>query len=220
MLQLPTDYQKFIHSSRYARFRDDLGRRETWEETVTRFFDYFQGSLEEKHGYKPSQTLVSELKDAVSGLHVMPSMRALMTAGEAARRENLAIYNCSYVPIDSIRAFGETLYILMCGTGVGFSVERQVIKGLPEVPHELSKTEHTIVVKDSKRGWAEAYETFVESLFKGEIHNVDYSEVRPKGARLMIFGGRASGPEPLAELVEFTTRVFTGAKGRQLKSAE
>lgn len=114
MLELPTDYQKFIHSSRYARFRDDLGRRETWGETVTRFFDYFQSSLEEKHSYKPSQTLVSELKDAVSGLHVMPSMRALMTAGEAARRESLAIYNCAFLPIDSIRAFGETLYILMC----------------------------------------------------------------------------------------------------------
>lgn len=220
MKELPTDYQKFIHSSRYARFRDDLGRRETWDETVTRFFDYFVGSLDEKHGYKPSQTLVSELKDAVSGLHVMPSMRALMTAGEAAKRENLAIYNCSYVPIDSIRAFGETLYILMCGTGVGFSVERQTIKSLPEVPHELTNVDETLVVRDSKRGWAEAYETFVERLFKGEIIKLDYSEVRPKGARLMVFGGRASGPEPLAELMEFTLRMFHQAKGRQLKSAE
>ncbi len=220
MRELPTDYQKFIHSSRYARFRDDLGRRETWDETVTRFFDYFVGSLDEKHGYKPSQTLISELKDAVSGLHVMPSMRALMTAGEAARRENLAIYNCSYVPIDSIRAFGETLYILMCGTGVGFSVERQTIKSLPEVPHEFTNVDETLVVRDSKRGWAEAYETFVERLFKGEIIKLDYSEVRPKGARLMVFGGRASGPEPLAELVEFTLRMFHQAKGRQLKSAE
>lgn len=220
MIELPTDYQKFIHASRYARFRDDLGRRETWNETVDRYFDYFVGSLEEKHGYKAPATLVSELKDAVLGLNVMPSMRALMTAGEAARRENLAIYNCSYVPIDSIRAFGETLYILMCGTGVGFSVERQVIKGLPDVPNDFVKVDTTIVVRDSKRGWAEAYETFVEGLFRGEICKMDYSEVRPKGSRLIVFGGRASGPEPLAELVEFTTHVFMLAKGRKLKSSE
>lgn len=218
---LPTDYQHFIHASRYARFLDSEGRREHWDETVGRYFDYFEQDLDEHHGYKVSQSLRSELQDAVLNLHVMPSMRALMTAGEACRRENLASYNCSYLPIDRPRAFAEALYILMCGTGVGFSVERQIISQLPTVPDATwERTCFDIEVGDSKRGWAEAFDTLIACLYAGTVPHVDYSQVRPVGERLLTFGGRASGPDPLRALFEFTIRTFRGAAGRKLNSLE
>lgn len=218
--QLPTDYQNYIHKSRYARYLDSEGRREHWGETVHRYFDYFEQDLEEAHGYKVSPTLRSELMDAVNSLAVMPSMRALMTAGEAARRENLATYNCSYLPIDRPRAFSEVLYILMCGTGVGFSVERQVINLLPQVPSDFANIGDEIVVADSKRGWAQAYDELIHHLYAGRIPKVNVSLVRPAGSRLLTFGGRASGPEPLVSLFEFTIRTFRHAAGRKLNSLE
>lgn len=218
--QLPTAFQTYIHASRYARYVDARGRRETWDETVDRYFDYFSADMEEHHGYTPSLDLISELRDAVLNLHVMPSMRALMTAGEAARRENLAVYNCAFVPIDRVKSFADALYILMCGTGVGFSVERQVIKNLPDVPSSLSKTDYTVVVGDSKEGWAQAYLEVLTQLYSGNIPRIDVSNVRPAGARLKVFGGRASGPQPLVDLFEFVTRTFTNAAGRKLNSLE
>lgn len=217
---LPTDYQTFIAKSRYARFIDAEGRREHWDETVDRYFDYFEEDLDRRFRYKVPQTLRSELHDGVLNLHAMPSMRALMTAGEAAQRENLAVYNCAYVPIDRPRAFAEILYILMCGTGVGFSVERQYINLLPEVPSDFSRTAFDIVVGDSKMGWAEAFETLLLCLYAGTVPTIVYDEIRPAGARLKVFGGRASGPEPLQRLFEFTIRAFRNAAGRRLTSLE
>lgn len=219
-MQLPTDYQSYIHKSRYARFVDEKGRREHWDETVARYFDFFAEELEEHHGYKPSQSLRSELESAVLGLHIMPSMRSLMTAGEALRRENVAGYNCSYVPIDRPKAFAEVLYVLMCGTGVGFSVERQEISKLPNVPESFDRTAFDIMVGDSKLGWAEAYYTLIMCLYAGTIPNIDYSLIRPAGERLKVFGGRASGPDPLRDLFEFTIRTFRHAAGRKLNSLE
>lgn len=218
--QLPSDYQNFIHKTRYARFDDLLGRRENWDETLTRYFDYFEQDLEERHGYKVSQTLRSELHDAVNSLAIMPSMRGLMTAGEAARRENISMYNCAYLPIDTPFAFAEALYILMCGTGVGFSVERQVIKNLPVMPEDFTEVADEIVVADSKRGWAQAYYELIQALLAGRLPRINTSQVRPAGERLKTFGGRASGPAPLVSLFEFTTRTFRNAKGRQLNSLE
>ena len=201
--QLPTDYQSFIHRSRYARFLDAEGRREHWNETVGRYFDFFEGHLDKWHNYKVSPLLRSELEDAVLTLQVMPSMRALMTAGPALERENLAGFNCAYCPIDRLRAFAEILYILMCGVGVGFSVERQTIKQLPTLPLDFVHVDKTIVVADSKEGWAAAFEQLLYHLIAGEIPKINTENVRPAGARLMIFGGRASGPEPLRALFEF-----------------
>lgn len=218
--ELPTDYQSFIHRSRYARFRDEDGRREYWGETVGRYFDYFEQSLDEKHGYRVAPSLRSELEDAVLSLAVMPSMRALMTAGEAAKRENLAVYNCAYLPIDRPRAFAEALYVLMCGTGVGFSVERQEIKKLPEIPAEFGSGSMEIVVGDSKMGWAEAFEQLIMELYRGRVPTINYSLIRAAGERLKVFGGRASGPDPLRKLFEFTIRTFRGAAGRRLTSLE
>lgn len=218
--QLPTSYQNFIHKSRYARYIDELGRRENWDETVTRYFDYFEQELEEHHGYKVSPILRNELEDAVSNLHIVPSMRAMMTAGEAARRENISIYNCAYLPIDKPRAFAEALYILMCGTGVGFSVERQVIKQLPELPHEFNKVADEVIVADSKRGWAQGFWELIEHLYAGRVPVVRTHLLRAAGERLKTFGGRASGPAPFVSLCEFTIRMFQNAKGRKLNSLE
>ena len=218
--QLPTPYQNFIHKSRYARFNDVLGRRENWDETVTRYFDYFEEDLLEHHGYKVPTTLRSELMDAVSNLHIMPSMRAMMTAGEAARRENISVFNCAYLPIDRPKALAEVLYILMCGTGVGFSVERQVIKGLPEVPTEFTNVSDEIIVQDSKRGWSQAYLELLEHLWAGRVPVVRTHLVRGAGERLKTFGGRASGPAPLLQLCDFTVRTFRHASGRKLNSLE
>jgi ribonucleoside-triphosphate reductase len=219
-MQLPTDYQSYIHKSRYARFDDELGRRENWSETVARYFDFFEQELEEHHYYKVPSTLRSELEDAVLSLKVMPSMRSLMTAGEALRRENVAGYNCSYLPIDRPKAFAEVLYVLMCGTGVGFSVERQEISKLPVVPESFDRTAFDVIVGDSKLGWAEAFHTLITCLYAGTIPNIDYSLIRPAGERLKVFGGRASGPEPLRDLFEFTIRTFHNAAGRKLNSLE
>lgn len=209
-------YQQYIHISRYSRWRDDLGRRETWPETVQRYVDFFDKRTEHKF----TDVLQGKVKDAILNLRVMPSMRALMTAGEALDRENLAGFNCSYLAINTKRSFAEALYILMCGTGVGFSCERQEVTKLPAVPDELANTDDTIVVADSKEGWAKAYHALLGHLWNGDIPKVDYSKVRPAGARLKIFGGRASGPEPLKRLFKFTVDTFQRAKGRKLNSIE
>tara|TARA_Y100000022_G_scaffold198607_1_gene209270 strand:+ start:4207 stop:6123 length:1917 start_codon:yes stop_codon:yes gene_type:complete len=218
--KLPTKYQEFIHLSRYSRWLPKEGRRETWRETVTRYFDFFQEHLKESCNYKLDSKLREELEEAVIHLDVMPSMRCLMTAGEALRRENIAGYNCSYVSVDRPQAFDEILYVLMNGTGVGFSVERQFVSKLPDVAEEFHPSDTTIVVQDSKMGWAKAFKELVAMLYHGQIPKWDLSKVRPAGAPLKTFGGRASGPEPLERLFEFTREVFQNAAGRKLSSIE
>ena len=209
---LPTDYQNFIATSRYARWLDDEGRRETWSETVTRYVDY----MSEKVGIDENTS--NEIWVAIHNLNVMPSMRALMTAGPALDRDNTAGYNCSYLPVDDIKSFDEAMYILLCGTGVGFSVERQYVDKLPEVPEVLVDSQTTIVVRDSKEGWAKAFRMLIALLYAGEIPTYDVSMIRPAGARLKTFGGRASGPAPLVDLFKFTINMFKEAKGRKLSS--
>ncbi len=209
---LPTDYQNFIATSRYARWLDDEGRRETWSETVTRYVDY----MSEKVGIDDNTS--NEIWAAIHNLDVMPSMRALMTAGPALDRDNTAGYNCSYLPVDDIKSFDEAMYILLCGTGVGFSVERQYVDKLPEVPDVLVDSQTTIVVRDSKEGWARAFRMLIALLYAGEIPTYDVSMIRPAGARLKTFGGRASGPAPLVDLFKFTINMFKEAKGRKLSS--
>jgi len=219
-MSLPTQYQQFIHLSRYSRFRDELGRRETWIETVDRYFDFFVNHLKTNQSYNINKDLVTELKTAVLNLEIMPSMRALMTAGEALKRDNVAGYNCSYVTVSRVRAFDEILYILLCGTGVGFSVERQYVEKLPTIAEEFTNSETTIVVQDSKAGWAKAYRELVSLLIGGQIPKWDVSKVRASGARLKTFGGRASGPGPLEDLFRFTIDTFKKAAGRKLTSIE
>jgi len=210
---LPTDYQSFIHKSRYARWLDTEGRREAWDETVERYMD---NVVRTKAG---DDSYVNKIRDAILSLEVMPSMRAMMTAGKALERDNTAGYNCSYLPVDDPKSFDEAMFILLCGTGVGFSVERQFISKLPEVP-ELFDSDTTVVVKDSKEGWAKAFRQVLALLWAGEIPKWDISKVRPAGARLKIFGGRASGPAPLVELFNFAVTTFKGAQGRRLSSIE
>ena len=217
---LPTEYQQFIHLSRYARWDYVKGRRETWDETVERYFDFFKGHLKETCGYDLENGEKVELENAVKELKVMPSMRCLMTAGPALEKENVAGYNCSYVKIDSLRSFDEILYVLMNGTGVGFSVEEEYCNKLPQVPDELYETETTIVVADSKLGWARAFKELISLLYGGHIPKWDISKVRPAGAPLKTFGGRASGPEPLVDLFNFTTSTIKNALGRKLKPVE
>jgi ribonucleoside-diphosphate reductase alpha chain len=204
--------------SRYARFRDDLGRRENWEETVDRYVSFF----EKREGSKLPRSLWAELRSAIGGMKVMPSMRAMMSAGPALEKENLCGFNCSYLSISRVRSLAEMLYILMCGTGVGFSVERQLIKKLPEVAEGLPAIDKTpYVVEDSKEGWAEAYEHLLTNLWEENIiPTFDYSLVRPAGERLMTMGGRASGPGPLKDLFQFTIQTFMNARGRRLHSTE
>mgnify|MGYP000944991937 CR=1 FL=1 len=216
MKELPTVYQSIIHRSRYSRYLYEEKRRETWEETVDRLLNY----LYKKTNNVIDEATYTELKVAVLNLDVMPSMRLLMTAGEACERENIAAYNCSYLAVNNKRAFSECLYILMCGTGVGFSCERQEVNQLPAVPKEIVKTDDLIVVADSKRGWALAFKKLLSSLWEGEIPTIDYSKIRPAGARLKVFGGRASGPVPLKQLFDFTITTFQHAKGRKLQSIE
>ena len=218
--KLPTKYQEFIHLSRYSRWLPKEGRRETWRETVTRYFDFFQEHLKQSCKYSLDKSLREELEDAVIHLKIMPSMRCLMTAGEALKRENIAGYNCSYVAVDRPQAFDEILYVLMNGTGVGFSVERQFVSNLPTVADEFHPSDTTIVVQDSKMGWAKAFKELVAMLYHGQIPKWDLSKVRPAGAPLKTFGGRASGPEPLRRLFEFTTEIFQNAHGRKLSSIE
>ena len=217
---LPTSYQEFIHLSRYSRWLPEEGRRETWNETVTRYFDFFTDHLKDMTGYKLDNDLRNDLEVAVLEQRVMPSMRCLMTAGEALKRENIAGYNCSYVAVNRIQAFDEILYILMNGTGVGFSVERQFVSELPMVAEEFHETDTVIVVADSKMGWAKAFKELVGMLYIGQIPTWDLSKVRPAGAPLKTFGGRASGPAPLENLFNFTVNVFKGANGRKLSSLE
>ncbi|HET8707767.1 MAG TPA: hypothetical protein VFM46_15800, partial [Pseudomonadales bacterium] len=213
---LTTPYQQFIHLTRYSRWLDSLGRRETWPETVDRYCQFFDDLFE--HEFK--QTLWNEIQPAILKLDVMPSMRAMMTAGEALKRENLAGYNCSYLAINNKRAFSEALYLLMCGVGVGFSCERQEINKLPTLPETLAKSEDIIAVADSKLGWAKAFKKLLSMLWEGDIPKVDYSQIRPAGARLKTFGGRASGPEPLKRLFSFVVEIFRRAAGRKLTSIE
>ena len=219
-MNLPTEYQSFIHLSRYARWDYDKTRRETWEETVDRYFDFFKEHLKNTCNYEVEEKELKELRKAVVNLDIMPSMRCLMTAGEALKRENVAGYNCSYVKVDSPRSFDEILYILMNGTGVGFSVEEEYVNKLPAVAEEFYETESVIVVRDSKLGWAKALKELYGMLWMGQIPTWDVSKVRPAGSPLKTFGGRASGPEPLEDLFKFSVNIFQNAKGRKLKSVE
>ena len=209
---LPTPYQNFIALSRYARWTGE--KRETWSETVDRYIDNIVKPLTGEDSY------IKDIRDAILDLQVMPSMRSMMTAGPAAARDNTCMYNCSYVAVDKPKRFDEAMFILLCGTGVGFSVERQYIQKLPEVPEKIFKSETTIVVKDSKEGWAKAYRQLLALLWSGEIPKWDVSKVRPAGARLKTFGGRASGPAPLVDLFNFTVDKFLNATGRKLTSIE
>ena len=208
------DYQKLIAASRYARWRENDGRREFWDETVARLTWYWADK-----GLITSEE-ARELYAAIYNLRVMPSMRSLMTAGEALDRDNMAGYNCSYIHVDHPRAFDEIMYVLMCGTGVGFSVERQFTNKLPEVAETLHDTDTTIVVEDSKLGWAKGLKQLISMLYAGEVPKYDISKVRPAGARLKTFGGRASGPEPLVSLFDFAINLFKGAAGRKLNDLE
>lgn len=216
----PPLYETFIAKSRYARYLDDQRRRENWDETVTRYMDFMKGHLEHKHSYTMGESLYTELKNAIVNQEVMPSMRALMTAGKALGRDNTAGYNCSYLPIDDPKAFDEAMYILLCGTGVGFSVERQYVNKLPEIPERIYDSETTVVVSDSKEGWAKALRQIISLLYSGEAPQWNTDKVRPAGTRLKTFGGRASGPEPLVSLFEFVTKTFKNAQGRKLNSLE
>ena len=216
-------YQKYIAASRYARFVDENNRRETWEETVTRFTDYIFSrtpKLSTGNSDLNSIKLKETIFNAIHQLEVMPSMRAVMTAGKSADRDNTCVYNCSYLPVDDPKSFDEAMFILLCGTGVGFSVESKYITLLPEVPEKLFESDHTIKVHDSKEGWAKALRLLLANLWAGEIPKWDVSNVRAAGTRLKTFGGRASGPQPLVDLFEFAVAMFKGAKGRRLHSLE
>ncbi|QGH76352.1 ribonucleotide reductase [Streptomyces phage Daubenski] len=217
---LTDPYRNFIHTSRYARYRDDLGRRETYVETVDRYMNYMRDSLEKNHDYIVPDADYTLVRDFILEQASMPSMRAMMTAGPALDRDNVAAYNCSYVTIDDPRAFDETLYILMNGTGVGFSVEEKYVRKLPVIAEEFEATETVVKVADSKEGWARAYREVLSLLWGGRVPRWDTSKVRPAGARLKTFGGRASGPGPLEQLFQFTIDIFTKAAGRQLTSLE
>jgi ribonucleoside-diphosphate reductase alpha chain len=217
---LPTDYQNFIALSRYARWKEDEDRRETWPETVSRYFDYMSDHLSTKHHYNLKDGLRNQLEEAVLSQQIMPSMRALMTSGPALDRCHVGGYNCSYIPVDSTRAFDECMYILMCGTGVGFSVERSNIDKLPIVNETFHETDTVIKVGDSRPGWAKSLRELIAMLYAGQIPKWDVSEVRPAGARLKTFGGRASGPAPLIDLFNFCIDKFKAAAGRRLYPIE
>lgn len=216
---LPTIYQQVIAKSRYSRWRDDLGRRETWEETVDRYIHYVVFPALERAGLE-TQPVLNEIYQATLNLEVMPSMRGLMVAGPALERDHMALYNCSFVAMDNPRAFDEILYILTCGTGVGFSAETQFVNKLPEVAETFHATDTTIVVGDSRIGWASSFRELVQLLYGGKVPRIDVSKVRGKGERLKTFGGRASGPQPLVDLFDYCVRVFKGAAGRKLTDLE
>jgi ribonucleoside-triphosphate reductase len=213
-------YENFIALSRYARWISEDNRRETWGETVDRYFSFMLNHLKENYNYIPNEKLVAELKNGVFERNVMPSMRSVMTSGVALERDNVAGYNCAFLPVDSPRSFDETMYILMCGTGVGFSVEYKYINKLPAVPESLEKSTTVITVEDSKQGWAKAYRELLALLWSGQIPAIDVSKVRPAGARLKTMGGRSSGPQPLVNLFDFTIAKFKSATGRNLKPIE
>lgn len=215
-------YQQFIYKRTYSRWLESEGRREHWEETVQRYFDFFRKHLVSSGKYTSEEFSEKEswIKPLVLNLHVMPSMRALWTAGPALEESNVAGYNCSYISVDSLRAFDEAMYILMCGTGLGFSVESQFVSKLPEIAETFYQTETTIVVKDSKIGWAKAYKELLTLLASGQIPTIDYSHIRPEGSRLKTFGGRASGPKPLQELFAFAIKIFKSRAGKSLRSID
>ena len=213
-------YETFIAKSRYSRFLENEGRREHWHETVHRYIGFIDSHLVKKHNYKMPDNLYNELYNAIHDRELMPSMRAMMTAGEALERDNTAGYNCSYLPVDDVKSFDEAMYILLCGTGVGFSVESKYVNKLPEVPAQMFESATTIVVSDSKAGWAKALRQLIALLYSGEVPKWDTSKVRKAGARLKTFGGRASGPEPLISLFEFVVSKFRAAAGRKLTSIE
>ena len=215
---LPTDYQAFIATSRYARWLEELSRRENWGETVSRYMENVVNKLLASIDHVGGEAIAIE--QAILSLDVMPSMRAVMTAGPALERDNTAGYNCSYMPVDDPKSFDEAMFILLCGTGVGFSVERQFVSKLPDVPESMFQSETIVVVKDSKEGWAKSLRQVIALLYSGEIPKWDVSLVRPAGAKLKTFGGRASGPAPLIDLFNFVVGVFVGAKGRKLSSIE
>ena len=218
---LPTDYQNFIHLSRYSRWIDKEERRENWKETIDRYLSFMSDHLKDNYNYTIPDDMYSEIETSMLKLEVLGSMRALMTAGPALKRENIAGYNCSYLPIDSPRSFDECLYILMNGTGVGFSVERQYVNKLPTIPDiDFESSDDLISVADSKEGWARALRDLISFLYTNRIPKIDTSKIRPAGARLKTFGGRASGPEPLIDLFDFTINTFKKAKGRKLTSIE
>ena len=219
-VSLPTQFQSFIHLSRYSRWLPEQGRRESWGETVARYFDFFEGHLKENTKFTLSKTLRAELESAILNLEVMPSMRCLMTAGEALAKSNIAGYNCAYTTVNRVRAFDEILFVLMNGTGVGYSVEQQYVERLPTIAEEFSQSSTTIIVEDSKAGWAKSYKELVSLLIGGQIPKWDLTKLRPAGARLKTFGGRASGPGPLDELFRFTSESFRRAAGRKLTSIE
>jgi len=219
-VSLPTAYQQVIHKTRYARWIEDENRRENWDETVARYVDYFVSALKKHNDYVVDASVATSIRKAILNADVMPSMRGLMTAGPALERDNTCIYNCSYLPIDSLRSFDEAMYILMCGTGVGYSVESQYVNQLPTINEHFERSSTTIVVDDSKSGWAKALRELIALLYQGQIPSWDVSHVRPAGSRLKTFGGRASGPEPLERLFKFTVETIRAAAGRKLTPLE
>jgi ribonucleoside-diphosphate reductase alpha chain len=218
--ELPTEYQNFIHLSRYSRWIEEEGRRETWNETIARYFDFFEEHLQDNNNYKVTKNDRKELEEAILNQEVMPSMRSLMTAGDALKRDNVAGYNCAYCTAGRVRSFDEMVYILMCGTGMGFSVERGYLPKLPTISEDFEKSDTTIVIQDSKIGWAKSYKELTSLLIGGQIPQWDMSKIRPAGERLKTFGGRASGPGPLEDLFNFTVNIYQNAKGRKLTSIE
>lgn len=221
-IELPSVYQSIIHKSRYSRFLEEENRRESWEETVRRLHTFLlsKGSFDTKDEWTHYEATLDEVVEAILNLEVMPSMRLLMAAGQAVERDNIAAYNCSYLAVNNKRAFSEALYILMNGTGVGFSCERQEITHLPVISDTFREVDDVIVVADSKLGWAKAFKKLLSSLWDGDIPKIDYSRVRGAGERLKTFGGRASGPEPLKRLFDFCIKLFQEAHGRKLNSLE
>ena len=219
-MTLPTEYQNFIHLSRYSRWLEEEGRRETWDETIARYFDFFEEHLQDNNNYKVTKNDRKQLEDAILNQAIMPSMRSLMTAGEALKRDNVSGYNCAYTSAGRVRSFDEILYVLMCGTGMGFSVERGFITKLPTIAEDFEDSDTTIVVQDSKLGWAKAYKELTSLLIGGQVPQWDLSKIRPAGERLKTFGGRASGPDPLDDLFNFTINTYKKASGRKLNSIE
>lgn len=215
-----TPYQDFIAVSRYARWLDDENRRESWPETAARYVGFMRNHLSSKYGYDPKDAIFDEVQAAITNLDVVPSMRAIMTAGPALERNHLAGYNCSFVAVNDPRVFDEAMYVLMNGTGLGFSVEGKYVEQMPQVPETFTPSDEVIVVEDSKEGWAKAYRALINELYQGRVMKWDVSGVRPAGARLKTFGGRASGPQPLVDLFNFTIDTFKSAAGRRLAPIE
>lgn len=209
-----TPFQSFIFISRYSRWLPSHNRRESWDECVDRWWNYFTDKV-------PTLAERPDVKEAILNLEVLPSMRSLMTAGIALDHDNTCLYNCSYLPIESVDSFAELFVILMNGTGTGYSVERQYTDKLPTVANKIVKNfDKVIVVEDSKEGWGNALKTLFNDLYSGKHPKWDLSKVRPSGARLKTFGGRASGPAPLDNLFKFLVKVFYNAQGRKLSALE